>query len=80
MSDAPTSLRELLATGPLATVATIDPDGSPHVTLSWAGFDGDEIVMATFFNLGQRNNANPATMMNGSAMRTIGGSATAASA
>jgi PPOX class probable F420-dependent enzyme len=58
MSDAPTSLRELLATGPLATVATIDPDGSPHVTLSWAGFDGDEIVMATFFNLGQRKLRN----------------------
>jgi len=58
MSDAPTSLRELLATGPLATVATIDPDGSPHVTLSWAGFDGDEIVMATFFNLDQRKLRN----------------------
>ena len=58
MSDALTSLRELLATGPLATVATIDPDGSPHVTLSWAGFDGDEIVMATFFNLGQRKLQN----------------------
>jgi PPOX class probable F420-dependent enzyme len=58
MSDAPTSLRELLATGPLATVATIDPDGSPHVTLSWAGFDGDEIVMATFFHLGQRKLRN----------------------
>jgi PPOX class probable F420-dependent enzyme len=48
------SLRQLLATGPLATVVTVDPDGTPHVTLSWAGFDGDEIVMATFFNLEQR--------------------------
>ena len=52
------SLRQLLATGPLATVVTIDPDAMPHVTLAWAGFDGDEIVMATFFNLGQHKLEN----------------------
>jgi PPOX class probable F420-dependent enzyme len=48
----------LLATGPLAHVATIDPDGTPHVTLAWAGFDGDEIVMATFFFPTQRKLEN----------------------
>jgi hypothetical protein len=37
MDSIPQSLRDLLATGPLATVATIDPDGTPHVTLAWAG-------------------------------------------
>jgi PPOX class probable F420-dependent enzyme len=58
MRDIPDSLRQLLATGPLATVVTLDPDGTPHVTLSWAGFDGDEIVMATFFNLEQRKLTN----------------------
>src|SRR5262245_65542480 len=52
------SLRDLLATAPFATVATIDPDGTPHVTLAWAGFDGDEIVMATFFFLEQRKLQN----------------------
>jgi PPOX class probable F420-dependent enzyme len=54
----PQPLRELLATGPLATVVTLDPDGTPHVTLAWAGLDGDELVMATFFNLEQRKLAN----------------------
>jgi PPOX class probable F420-dependent enzyme len=54
----PTSARELLATGPLAHVVTLNPDGSPHVTLSWAGFDGDEVVMATFFELDQRKLQN----------------------
>ena len=54
----PTSVRELLATGPLVHVVTIDPDGTPHVTLAWAGFEGDEVVMATFFNLSQRKLAN----------------------
>lgn len=58
MTDIPESLRQLLATGPLATVVTIDPDGTPHVTLAWAGFDGDKIVMATFFNLKQRKLQN----------------------
>jgi PPOX class probable F420-dependent enzyme len=58
MNAVPSSLRELLATGPLATVVTLDPDGTPHVTLAWAGFDGDEIVMATFFNLDQRKLGN----------------------
>lgn len=53
MAAIPESLRELLATGPLAHLVTLDPDGTPRVTLQWAGFDGDEIVMATFFHLDQ---------------------------
>jgi PPOX class probable F420-dependent enzyme len=52
------ALRDLLATGPFAHVVTIDPDGTPHVTLAWAGFDGDQLVMATFFDLGQRKLRN----------------------
>ena len=58
MTEMPDALRELLATGPLATVVTVDPDGTPHATLGWAGFDGDEIVMATFFYLQQRKLQN----------------------
>jgi|SRR5262245_47067457 len=58
MTSVPPSLRELFETGPLVHVTTIDPDGTPHVTLAWAGVDGDEIVMATFFNLGQRKLRN----------------------
>jgi PPOX class probable F420-dependent enzyme len=58
MNKVPESLRQLLATGPLATVVTLDADGTPHVTLAWAGIDGDEVVMATFFNLEQRKLAN----------------------
>ena len=58
MTEIPDSVRELLATGPLATVVTIDPDATPHATLAWAGVDGDEIVMATFYNLQQRKLEN----------------------
>jgi PPOX class probable F420-dependent enzyme len=58
MVNVPSSLRELFATGPLVHVTTLDADGTPHVTLAWAGLDGDEIVMATFFNMEQRKLRN----------------------
>lgn len=58
MATIPASVRELLATGPLAHVVTLDPDGTPHVTLAWAGFDGDDLLMATFFMLGQKKLRN----------------------
>jgi PPOX class probable F420-dependent enzyme len=48
MAVIPESAREFLATGPLGHVVTLNSDGTPHVTLTWAGFDGDELVMATF--------------------------------
>ena len=56
--EIPESVREFLATGPLAHVVTIDPDGTPHTTLSWAGFEGDEVVMGTFFNMDQKKLSN----------------------
>jgi PPOX class probable F420-dependent enzyme len=35
---------EILGSGRLAHLTTINPDGSPQVTIIWVGFDGDEIV------------------------------------
>ncbi len=46
--DIPQSVRDLLATGPLGHLVTLDADGTPHITVTWAGFDGDELVFATF--------------------------------
>lgn len=40
-------VRRVLESDALAHVATIDSDGTPHVTLAWVGLDGDEIVFAT---------------------------------
>lgn len=48
MSEISQAVRDFLATGPLGHVVTIDPDGTPHVTLAWVGVDGDELVWATF--------------------------------
>jgi len=43
LSDA---ARTILESGHLAHVVTLNPDGSPQVTLVWIGLDGDEIVSA----------------------------------
>lgn len=40
----PQSVRELVATGPLAHITTLGQDGSPHVTVVWLGIEGDEFV------------------------------------
>ncbi len=37
-------LRELIQTGPMAHLTTINPDGSPQVTVIWIGMDGDDLV------------------------------------
>jgi PPOX class probable F420-dependent enzyme len=36
--------RELIASGALGHLVTLDPDGSPQVTVVWVGLDGDELV------------------------------------
>jgi PPOX class probable F420-dependent enzyme len=46
MSSLPDELRNLIASGPLVHLATINPDGSPQVTVVWIGLDGDRLVSA----------------------------------
>jgi PPOX class probable F420-dependent enzyme len=37
-------LRDLIASGPLVHLSTINPDGSPQVTVVWVGLDGDDLL------------------------------------
>src|ERR1700722_9504483 len=37
-------LRELIESGPMVPLSTINADGSPQVTVIWMGFDGDDLV------------------------------------
>jgi PPOX class probable F420-dependent enzyme len=37
-------LRDLIAAGPLAHLATINRDGTPQVSVIWIGLDGDDVV------------------------------------
>ena len=43
----PESAKEVIRSGRLAHLVTLDPDGSPHVTLAWVGLDGDDVVIGT---------------------------------
>ncbi|MCM3882484.1 PPOX class F420-dependent oxidoreductase [Frankia sp. R82] len=40
----PGELTDLVATGPLAHLSTVNADGSPQVSVIWIGLDGDDVV------------------------------------
>ncbi|NUQ38947.1 MAG: PPOX class F420-dependent oxidoreductase [Caldilineales bacterium] len=42
----PQSVRELIESGCPAHFVTLNPDGSPQVTLIWVGLDGEEVIAA----------------------------------
>jgi len=44
MNSLPRELRDLIASGPMAHLSTINADGSPQVTIIWIGLDGDDLV------------------------------------
>jgi PPOX class probable F420-dependent enzyme len=44
VSGLPSELRDLIASGPMAHLTTINADGSPQVTVIWLGLDGDQLV------------------------------------
>jgi len=49
MSSLLDSVRTLIEAGPLAHLVTLNPDGSPQVTIVWIGIEDDEIVSAHLF-------------------------------
>ena len=44
MSGLPRELRDLIESGPMAHLSTINADGSPQVSVIWIGLDGDDLV------------------------------------
>ena len=38
--------RRVIESAALGHLVTVNEDGSPHVTVVWAGLDGDELVSA----------------------------------
>ena len=46
MAEIPESARRLLTSSHLAHLCTVNPDGSPQLSVVWVGLDGDEIVFA----------------------------------
>jgi PPOX class probable F420-dependent enzyme len=48
MTSLPPGAREFLKQGAFAHIVTLEPDGTPHVSLAWAGADDGGIVWSTF--------------------------------
>ena len=46
MTSLPDSARAVLESNALAHLVTLNPDGSPQVSIVWVGLDGDQIVAA----------------------------------
>jgi PPOX class probable F420-dependent enzyme len=44
MSALSPELRDLIESGPLVHLSTINADGSPQVSVVWVGLDGDDLV------------------------------------
>jgi PPOX class probable F420-dependent enzyme len=44
MSTLPAELVDLIKSGPMAHLSTINADGSPQVSVIWIGIDGDDLV------------------------------------
>jgi PPOX class probable F420-dependent enzyme len=53
----PDSAKELIRSGALGHLVTIDDDGAPQVTCVWVAVDGDELMTA-HLDRGQRKLAN----------------------
>jgi PPOX class probable F420-dependent enzyme len=45
--ELPPTAREILESDLVATLVTLDEDGSPHVTAAWVGLEGDTVVIGT---------------------------------
>jgi PPOX class probable F420-dependent enzyme len=72
----PAELRELIESGPLAHLVTLNADGSPQVTIVWIGMEDDEIVSAHLFRQRKLRNIardpRVAVSLEGSTMNDIG--------
>lgn len=54
--ELPGLVRKAIEAGPIASVVTIAPDGSPQCSLAWVGLDGDEVVIGTMFDQAKLRN------------------------
>lgn len=52
----PERAKALLDAPEFATIATIDPDGQPHLSVVWIGRDGDDVLVST--TVGRRKHRN----------------------
>jgi PPOX class probable F420-dependent enzyme len=52
--ELPSEARDLIESGPLAHLVTLNRDGTPQITCVWVGLDPDEIVSGHLFGTQQK--------------------------
>lgn len=57
MKPLPDSVKKLIGSKTFANVATLMPDGSPHVTQTWVDHDGDIVIINTYAGSQKHRNA-----------------------
>ena len=74
MTTLPSELRDLIETGPMAHVTTLNADGSPQVSVVWVGLDGDDLVTGHLHHGAKLRNVerDPRTVISVDAPRTPG--------
>ena len=50
MTELSALILDFLATGPLAHLVTLGPDGGPHVSIAWVGVEDGEVVIGTLYD------------------------------
>ena len=74
MPTLPTELVDLVQSGPMAHVTTLNADGSPQVSVVWVGLDGDDLVTGHLHYGAKLRNVerDPRTVISMDAPRTPG--------
>ena len=74
MATLPTELVDLVQSGPMAHVTTLNADGSPQVSVVWVGLDGDDLVTGHLHHGAKLRNVerDPRTVISMDAPRTPG--------
>jgi len=74
MPNLPTEFVDLVQSGPMAHVTTLNADGSPQVSVVWVGLDGDDLVTGHLHYGAKLRNVerDPRTVISRDAPRTPG--------
>ncbi len=54
--EIPAAVREAIEAGPIAHVVTLNPSGTPHISMAWIGLEGDEVVIGTMYDQAKLRN------------------------
>jgi PPOX class probable F420-dependent enzyme len=54
--EIPGPVRAAIEANPIAHVVTINPGGTPQISLAWIGLDGDDVVIGTMFDQAKLRN------------------------